>query len=216
VDVELVGGGGFDCNHYLVLTDEEALLVDAGTGLATEATRKRIDEHLEGRSLDRIYLTHWHHDHVGGAPALAEALDAELWMPASEAVAVREGRADLTMGDRFGAEQRAHPVTDVEPPTTLTVGDVELDVIETPGHTAGHTSLWHEPSATLLAGDAVFSQGSFGRVDLPTGDADAMLSTLERLAELGVDRLYPGHMDPVEGSADRHVEMALSNARGRL
>lgn len=216
MDVELVGGGGFDCNHYLVPATGGALLVDAGTGLATEATRKRVEELLDGAELDRIYLTHWHHDHVGGAPALAEALDAELVMPEAEAQAVREGRADLTMGDRFGAEQRAHPVTGIEPGTTIAVGDVELDVLHTPGHTAGHTSLWHEDTATLLAGDAVFSQGSFGRVDLPTGDADEMLSTLERLADLGVQRLYPGHVEPVEEDAHRHVEMALSNARGRL
>jgi glyoxylase-like metal-dependent hydrolase (beta-lactamase superfamily II) len=216
VDVELVGGGGFEGNHYLVRADDEALLVDAGTGLAVDSTRQRVEELLDGRSLDRIYLTHWHHDHVGGAPALAEALEAELVMPEAEAVAVREGRADLTLGDRFGAEQRAHPVTGIEPPTTLSVGDVELDVLSTPGHTAAHTSLWHEPSATLLAGDAVFSQGSFGRVDLPTGDAEEMLATLKRLADLGVERLYPGHVEPVEEGANRHVEMALSNARGRL
>lgn len=216
MDIELVGGGGFDCNHYLVLAVDEALLVDAGTGLATEATLDRVEQHLGDRRLDRIYLTHWHHDHVGGAPALAKTLEAELLMPEAEAVAVREGRADLTMGERFGAEQRARPVEGVEPPTTLAVGDLELDVIETPGHTAGHTSLWHEPTATLLAGDSVFSHGSFGRVDLPTGDAGEMLSTLKRLADLGVERLYPGHMDAVDEGGDRHIEMALSNARGRL
>lgn len=216
MDVERVGGGGFDCYHYLVLSGDEAMLVDAGTGLATEATLATVEEHRGDRRLDRIYLTHWHHDHVGGAPALAEALDAELVMPEAEAVAVREGRADLTLGANFGAEQPAHPVTGVEPPTTLTVGEAELDVLATPGHTAGHTSLWHEGSATLLAGDAVFSQGSFGRVDLPTGDAEEMLSTLKRLADLDVENLYPGHVGHVEKGADRHVEMALSNARGRL
>lgn len=216
MDVELVGGGGFDCNHYLVLAETEALLVDAGTGLASKATVENADEHLGDRTLERIYLTHWHHDHVGGAPAMAEALDAELVMPEEEALAVREGRADLTLGERFGADQRAHPVTGIEPPATLTVGEIELDVLHTPGHTAGHTSLWHEETATLLAGDSVFSHGSFGRVDLPTGDGSQMLATLEELADLGVERLYPGHMDPVEEGAGRHVEMAVSNARGRL
>lgn len=216
VDVEQVGGGGFDCNHYLVLSGDEALLVDAGTGLATQATLEAVEEHRGERRLDRIYLTHWHHDHVGGAPALAEALDAELVMPEAEAVAVREGRADLTLGENFGAEQPAYPVTGIDPPTTLSVGEAELDVLATPGHTAGHTSLWHEASSTLLAGDSVFSQGAFGRVDLPTGDRQEMLSTLKRLADLDVENLYPGHVEPVEGGADRHVEMALSNARGRL
>jgi glyoxylase-like metal-dependent hydrolase (beta-lactamase superfamily II) len=216
VDVERVGGGGFDCNHYLVTASDEALIVDAGTGFGLASTRDRVEELLGDRTLDRIYLTHWHHDHVGGAPALAEAFDAELVMPEAEAEAVREGRADLTLGEQYGAEQQAHPVTGIEPETTIAVGDVELAVLHTPGHTAGHTSLWHADSGTLLAGDAVFSQGSFGRVDLPTGDGSQMLSTLKRLADLDVENLYPGHVEPVEGGGDRHVEMALSNARGRL
>lgn len=216
MDVHLVGGGGFDCNHYLVTSDDAAVLVDAGTGMAADATVKRAREHAGPAGVDVVYLTHWHHDHVGGGPALAEALDAEIRMPEAEAHAVREGRADLTLGERFGAQQAAHPVTGVEPGQTLEVGEAALEILHTPGHTAGHTSLWHEPSGTLLAGDAVFSHGAFGRVDLPTGDPGAMLETLERLAELDVDNLYPGHTDTVEGGAAKHVEMALSNARGRL
>lgn len=216
MDVTRVGGAGFDANHYLVKDGGRALLVDAGTGLATQATLDRVGENLGGAELDRIYLTHWHHDHVGGAPALAEALDAELLMPESEAVAVREGRADLTLGARFGAEQPAHPVEGIEPPAAIELGDAELRVLATPGHTAGHTSLWQEDSRSLLAGDAVFSHGAFGRVDLPTGDPEAMRATLGRLAKLEPENLYPGHQQVVEGGAHRHVEMAVSNARGRL
>lgn len=216
MDIHLVGGGGFDCNHYLVTSGDEALLVDAGTGMAADATVERARGHAGEAAIDVVYLTHWHHDHTGGGPDVAEALDAEIRMPESEAHAVREGRADLTMGDRFGAEQRAHPVTGVEPGDVLEVGEVSLEVLHTPGHTAGHTSLWHARSGTLLAGDAVFGHGSFGRVDLPTGDPGEMLDTLERLAALDVENLYPGHTDTVEGGARKHVEMALSNARGRL
>lgn len=216
MDVHLVGGGGFDCNHYLVTSQDQGLLVDAGTGLATDSTLKRVREHVPDEAVDVLYLTHWHHDHTGAAPHLADALDAEIQMPESEAVAVREGRSDLTMGDRFGAKQRAHPVTGVKPEDAITVGQARLEVLHTPGHTAGHTGLWHPETSTLLAGDAVFSHGSFGRVDLPTGDAGQMIETLERLNDLDIDRLYPGHLEAVEEDAYKHVEMALSNARGRL
>ena len=215
MQVHLVGGGGYDCNHYLILSGSEALLVDAGTGMATQASLERIQDLLEGHQI-RIYLTHWHHDHTGGAPALARALDAEILMPEAEAVAVREGRSDLTLGETFGAEQEAHPVTGVQPGDHLEVGEIRLEVLHTPGHTAGHTSLWHEASRSLLAGDAVFSDGAFGRVDLPTGDAEQMLKTLGTLEALGVANLYPGHMDVVKGEASKHIELALSYARGML
>lgn len=216
MDVHLVGAGGFDCNHFLIVSGDEGLLVDAGTGLATDSTLKRIHDHVGVDAIDVVYLTHWHHDHTGGAPRLADRLDAELRMPETEAVAVREGRSDLTLGDRFGAQQEAHPVTGVEPGDTVRVGEARLEILHTPGHTAGHTSLWHEDTRTLLAGDSVFSHGSFGRVDLPTGDAGEMVETLERLEDRGVERLYPGHLEAVEEEAYKHVEMALSNARGRL
>lgn len=216
VDVHLVGGGGFDCNQFLVTTEQAALLVDAGTGLAADATLERVREIADGRPVEILYVTHWHHDHTGGAPRLAEALDAEIRMPEAEAVAIREGRSDLTMGDRFGADQAAHPVTGVEPGDTVPVGDAELEVLHTPGHTGGHTSLWHVGTGSLLAGDVVFSHGSFGRVDLPTGDPAAMIDSLERLAGMPIESLYPGHTDVVEGGAVKHVEMALSNARGML
>lgn len=216
MDVHLVGGGGYDCNQFLVTTEGAALLVDAGTGLAAESTLERIHDVAGDRAVETVYLTHWHHDHTGGAPAIARDLDAEILMPEAEAIAVREGRSDLTMGDRFGAEQETHPVTGVEPGDTVAVGDVELEVLHTPGHTAGHTSLWHPASGSLLAGDVVFSAGSFGRVDLPTGDPSAMLESLERLAGMPIENLYPGHVDVVEGQARKHVEMALSNARGML
>jgi glyoxylase-like metal-dependent hydrolase (beta-lactamase superfamily II) len=216
VDVHLVGGGGYDCNHYLVTAGDEGLIVDAGTGLASDATEERVREALGDRELDVVYLTHWHHDHTGGGPALAEAFDAEIVMPEAEAHAVRDGRSDLTLGETFGAEQTAHPVTGVDPGDAVEVGGAELAVLHTPGHTAGHTSLWHEGTGTLLSGDSVLSQGSFGRVDLPTGDADEMLATLEELAGLPVEGLYPGHLEAVEEGGRKHVEMALSNARGRL
>lgn len=216
MEIKLVGGGGYDCNQFLVATDEAAMLVDAGTGMAADATLERVRKAAGDVDVTTLYVTHWHHDHTGGAPRLAEALDAEILMPEAEAHAIREGRADLTMGDKFGAQQETHPVTGVEPGDAVDVGPASFEVLQTPGHTAGHTSLWHEDSCSLLAGDVVFSHGSFGRVDLPTGDPDEMLESLGRLAGMGVQNLYPGHMEVVEGQAGKHVEMALSNARGRL
>jgi glyoxylase-like metal-dependent hydrolase (beta-lactamase superfamily II) len=211
--VHQVGGGGLDCNQFLVLTEREAMLVDAGTGLAADVTLAQIKRRAGLVPVRRIFVTHWHHDHTGGAPALARALGAEILMPEVEAIAIREGRADLTLGSAFGAEQEAHPVTGVRPGDEVRVGGDAFTVLPTPGHTAGHTSLWQESTRSLLAGDVVFSHGSFGRVDLPTGSAPDMVRSLERLSEMDVRDLYPGHIDIFLGAAAKHIELALSNAR---
>lgn len=211
-----VAGGGYEANQYLAVHDGEAVLVEAGTGLNLPGTLEGVDDAIGDAELVAIYLTHWHADHVGGAAAVHEALGAELVMPEAEAHAVRDGRADLTLADNFGLPQRPAPVRGVEPGDTIEVGGEAFQVLHTPGHTAGHTSLWHEPTRSLVAGDSVFSDGAFGRVDLPTGDPADMLATLERLAGMDVANLYPGHMRVVEGDAHKHVELARSQARGLI
>ena len=72
------------------------------------------------------------------------------------------------------------------------VGDVEIELLHTPGHTPG--SLCFRLKDALVAGDTLFLQGC-GRVDLPGGDSEQMYETLtKRLATLPADTiLYPGH-----------------------
>jgi glyoxylase-like metal-dependent hydrolase (beta-lactamase superfamily II) len=72
------------------------------------------------------------------------------------------------------------------------VGDVEIELLHTPGHTPG--SLCFRLKDAIVAGDTLFLQGC-GRVDLPGGDSEQMYETLtKRLATLPADTiLYPGH-----------------------
>jgi len=83
-----------------------------------------------------------------------------------------------------------------------------LRVIHTPGHTPGGICLYDEATHDLLSGDTVFSDGAFGRTDLPGGDEAALRLSLERLAALDVRGLYPGHGSPVETGGGRHITAA--------
>ncbi len=203
-------------NLTLVGSAGEWLLVDAGTGQAHEALLERIREHVAPAGIDRIYLTHWHHDHVGGVARLAEDLDAEVLMHADEAVAVREGDARRTLAAMMGLDMTPCPVTEVQEGDTVQVGDVTLEALLAPGHSPAHTVLWSSEEQVLLAGDVVFEGGSFGRVDLPGGDGPQLVESLERLAELPVEAFYPGHMDPVTRDARESIELSARNARMML
>jgi glyoxylase-like metal-dependent hydrolase (beta-lactamase superfamily II) len=72
-------------------------------------------------------------------------------------------------------------------------GEIRLRVLHTPGHTEGSVCLLDADGGRLFSGDTLFAAG-WGRVDLPGGDADAMVASLARLAELedGV-AVLPGH-----------------------
>jgi glyoxylase-like metal-dependent hydrolase (beta-lactamase superfamily II) len=135
-------------------------------------------------------ITHWHPDHVGGplfghdVKGLAEYLalnPSPIYVHKADAdmVAMMTGISvsDLTKHDS-GYVVRA--------------GDIEVECLHTPGHTAG--SQCFRCKNALIAGDTLFLQGC-GRLDLPTADVDEMYRTLyERLATLPADIvLYPGH-----------------------
>lgn len=134
--------------------------------------------------------THYHPDHVGGTmfgftveglPTLMEVNPCKVHVHKLEAPGVCQvtglSKSDLV----------AHDSGD-----RVRVGDVEVELLHTPGHTPG--SQCFRVSDALLAGDTLFLQGC-GRVDLPGGDADEMYYTLtQRLASLPEDLvLFPGH-----------------------
>jgi hydroxyacylglutathione hydrolase len=125
----------------------------------------------EGLRLAAILATHHHADHVGGIPALVAATGARVFGPARERMPV-----DAL---RLGGGMRAR----------IEALGLELDVLDVPGHTAGHIA--YAGHGALFCGDTLFSAGC-GR--LFEGTAEQMLSSLDALAGLPDDtRVFCGH-----------------------
>lgn len=76
----------------------------------------------------------------------------------------------------------------------LSLAGFSMEVLYTPGHTAGSSCYYLEEEEVLLSGDTLFA-GSMGRTDLPTGDTRQMEHSLQRLAQIMPERVrvYPGH-----------------------
>ncbi len=202
MEVQEIIGRGHSCNVFIVQADEN-FLVDAGMGMSKRILKKASDLHI-----DRIILTHRHIDHIGDAKELSEKLEAPLYASEKEAEALREGNDPTVLGRSFGKN-----------PPPLDVNTLEKDkysgfeILSTPGHTEDSICLYHPEEKILLSGDTVFSNGSVGRSDLPTGDKDELVGSVEKLSELEIDSLYPGHMSVVEENASEHIERSLKNIK---
>ena len=180
------------------------VLVDAGTRYAAARLRRG----LHGHPLAAIVLTHAHPDHQGGATMLCRLRDIPLWCGEGDADAVESGRIDTLVPD-VGSNRRlarflAGPPHQVD--RRLREGDRigEFVVLETPGVSPGHISLWREADRVLIAGDVALNQHPvLGRPGLhePTrrfvADPALHRASLERLAALRPSLVAFGHGRPL-------------------
>lgn len=216
VRVTTIRSEPFSSNLFLVEDGDDAILVDSGSGATHGMVEEQIRRAIDPARIGRIYLTHWHVDHVGGAAKLKRLTGADVLVHADEASAVEAGDGNATLAAYSGITLEPCAVTPVKEGDVVRVGDRRFEVLLVPGHSPAHTALYDPSSKTIFGGDLVFPMGSFGRVDFPGCDPAAMLKSIERVAALDVDNLYPGHMEPVEGDADKAIAWSLQNARAML
>lgn len=148
----------------------------------------------QGVTLEKILVTHGHLDHAGAVQALREKLSLPVEGPQKEDSFWIDKLEEQSK--RFGFEGARSFVPDrwLEDGDTVTVGELELQVIHCPGHTPGHIVFFHEPSRLAIVGDVLF-RGSIGRTDFPRGDHAALINSIRgKLWPLGKDVAFiPGH-----------------------
>jgi glyoxylase-like metal-dependent hydrolase (beta-lactamase superfamily II) len=166
---------------YLVVdwAQREALVVDPQRDV--ETLFSALQEHQV--SLRGILLTHTHFDHTAGVPEILNRQD-DLPVMCHALEAHRLGKQGM-------APRHLKLIDDHE---RLRVGAINLDVIHTPGHSAGGVCfLVHAERPFLLTGDTVFVRDC-GRTDLDTGSPAQMFASLQRLKTLpGNCVVLPGH-----------------------
>ena len=152
----------------------------------------------EGYELDKILITHYHPDHLGGrmmgqtiegAAEMLEKVKAKIYLNKHEAEGARKV-AGLSESD----------IVKVDAGDTFKLGELEVKFLHTPGHTPGSQCFLVE--GNLISGDTLFVN-SCGRVDLPGSDPEAMYhslnDTLRNLDDATV--VYPGHAYSSEPSS---------------
>lgn len=149
----------------------------------------------DGMHLSGVLVTHHHPDHVGGSMMGFELKGlAELLERVSVPVHVNSQEA------LFVSRITGIPMSDLtshENGDKVSIGDIDIELLHTPGHTPGSQCFLLE--GRLIAGDTLFLEGC-GRTDFPGGDSDEIFRSLQKLAQLSGDpTVFPGHwysMDP--------------------
>jgi glyoxylase-like metal-dependent hydrolase (beta-lactamase superfamily II) len=185
-----------NCNTYLI-DGSPRILVDPGHQHLFDHVEEGLsDLGLGIADIGLVICTHAHPDHLEAAALFREA---------SAQVAYHE--ADWALVEAMTAHHggESGPSSDALRPDffltdgRLRVGDMEFQVIHTPGHAPGAICLYQPDEKVLITGDLVFKDG-VGRTDLPGGDGRMLKESIRRVAALEVEWVLPGHGEIISGA----------------
>ena len=184
--------GMLQANTYLVCDETSRLgfIVDLG-GYSKEL--KNIIEKNDIQ-IQYIVLTHGHGDHIGVQEHLKDFPDAKVVCSRAEEKMLLD--PELNEAHNFGPEKVSFkPDILVDDGDTLTVGNMTMKFIMTPGHTEGGMCILVDD--VLFSGDTLFCR-SIGRTDLAGGDFRTIMESIKKKLFLLPDetQVLPGHMGP--------------------
>lgn len=213
---QIVPVTAFQQNCSIIWCDEtmEGAFVDPGG----EAEKLLAAAKQLGVQITKTLLTHGHLDHAGGAKDIKEKLGLPIVGPH------KDDKFWLDQIEEHAANYNMPGLRCCEPDEWLndgdevTVGNVTLQVLHTPGHTPGHVVFYEPTHKVAFVGDVLF-KGSIGRTDFPRGNMDDLVNAItHKLWPLGNEVAFvPGHGPLSTFGAERQSnpfvgDQALANA----
>jgi glyoxylase-like metal-dependent hydrolase (beta-lactamase superfamily II) len=181
-------------NTYVVYNEKgQCCIIDPGCYFASE--EQDLKNFIEQNRLQPIFLlnTHCHLDHIFGNRFIYKTYGLTLWLNKLEKAVLEYGPASGQLWqmpfDNYDGELNFIDEGDI-----IRIGNDELHVLFTPGHSPGHVSFYNKENKFVISGDVLF-EGSVGRTDLPGGDFKILEESIKtRLYTLPADTIiYPGH-----------------------
>lgn len=212
--MQVLERGWLSSNNILFTGCSPSALIDSGYKTHAAQTLALVQGALQGRPLQRLLNTHLHSDHCGGNAVLQHAYRCHTTIPASEAQKVRAWDENALSFAATGQQCERFSFDDtLSHGDTLTLGDMEWQVLGAPGHDPHSLILFCPDERILISADALWQNGFgviFPELEGESGFAEVR-ATLELIATLDARLVIPGHGAPFSG-----VQQALDTAFSRL
>lgn len=176
-------------NSVLVSSGAECVIFDAW-GRAADWIQL-----LETRQLRpcAIYSTHGHSDHISAAPELAAHYGIEWYLNAADEPLILWGNQILDFWELPRIADDFVQPNDLQAGRVKILDNIDMEIIATPGHSAGGMMFYFPQYKILITGDTIFHDG-VGRTDLPGGDMNMLHDSIEKLLNLNLpDDTYVVH-----------------------
>ena len=210
-----------NCNTYLI-NGSARVLIDPGHLRHFDHVRTSLAElGLTIQDIDLVICTHAHLDHLESAQLFSR-------LPAAVAIHAAEWQMAAAMRRSPVGRQQEEAAT-FEPDFLIREGnlriqDLDLEIIDCPGHSPGSVSVYWPARNALFAGDLIFKDG-IGRTDLPQASGQQLKDSIKKVSQLDIALLLPGHGDILalpDGSLlavhkdSRNSSLVLLNPDGSL
>ena len=191
-------------NTYLLFNEQkQCIIIDPGCYFPEE--RETVKAFISAKGLVPVYLlnTHCHLDHVFGNKFIAETFGLTLHIHPLEKEVLAFARDSGLMWNMPFDNYQGEFVWLAET-SKITVGEEELEILFTPGHSPGSISFYSAKQGFIISGDVLF-QGSIGRTDLPGGNHATLLQSIrEKILNLPDQTIvYSGHGAPTTIGQER-------------
>ncbi len=181
-------------NTYLLYNEKgECCIIDPGCYFPEEREELKTGIEKTGGKPVLLLNTHCHLDHVFGNKFVYDTWKLPLHLHEKEEALLEYAPVS---GEKWGMpfENYTGPLVWLVPGEKIKLGDDELDILFTPGHSPGSVSFYSEKDGFVIGGDVLFD-GSIGRTDLPGGDYNTLINSIQTQFFTLPDetKVYAGH-----------------------
>ncbi len=208
--VEKLTFNPFQENTYIVHDGTSCVIIDPGCFNRTE--EETLVQFIEANELTpaAVLLTHGHLDHIAGLDFVNRTYGVDVYLQETDLFTFRGSHIAANLYGLRGFIQPEEPNKLLKGDEILIFGDMEFQVLFTPGHSMGHVVYYNKQDGYVINGD-VLMRGSHGRTDLPGGDYPTLKRSItETMFSLPDETVvYSGHGPETSISIEKQINPIL-------
>ena len=186
----------FQENTYIIWNNNECVIIDPGCSNKEE--ENALENFIKNGNLKplKIINTHCHIDHIFGNYFISNKWKTDLYIHKKELDLLKNSK---NIANEYGIDKFSsspHPTYFLKNNEIIDICGFNFKILFTPGHSPGHICLYNKENKILFGGDVLF-KGSIGRTDLPGGDYNTLIESIQKNLLILDDevKVLPGHGD---------------------